>query len=374
MSWGLDPDVQVVSQPLNEAGYQCVFVGKWHLPSANCYDIPGFEVLNPGMNGEGTTADSLLTRSAATWLHQEKPSAPFFLHVGYTQPHDICAWLRLTQAQKGFRYPELKDLVPDVSHNQVIPNGEPQMLQDLRFLREGWQHNWGEDEWKQYRYHYYRQVEMVDAEIGVLLDALEASPHANDTVIVFASDHGEGLGCHQLTHKAYLYDDGMRVPLVLCDPNGEVRGCVDEGLSSGLDLYPTLCGLAGVPVSDEYRGNDLSPVLNGEKREVPDFVVVETANLLVPDPKNPGQRPPPDQWVMLQGRSVVTSRFGSMFYQGDPNVMLFDYEDDPGETVNLACENPDHPEVQRHLKILKHWEAQLNRSSQCPPFFADTPS
>jgi len=366
---GIDPNVPVISHPLKEAGYQCLFIGKWHLPSANGYTIPGFEVLNPGMNCEGTTSDSLLTRSAVTWIQQEKSPQPFFLHVGYTQPHDICAWLRLTQKQKGVRYPQLQEAFPQNPTNCEIPVGEPEMLENLRFQREGWQNSWGEVEWAQYRYYYYRQVEMVDMEIGILLDSLEASPHANDTIIMFASDHGEGVGCHQLTHKAHLYSDGMRVPLILCDPGSNVSGVVDDGLSSGLDVYPTLCSLAGAQLPERYHGKDLSPVLDGIPRENHDYVVVEAANLILPDHKKPGTRPPPDQWEMLQGRSVITERYGSMFYQRDPKRMLFDYQVDPGETKNIAAQDPQHPELLRHFQLLQEWESKLRRSPQAPQFF-----
>ena len=117
---------------------------------------------------------------------------------------------------------------------------------------------WCERMWQYYVWSYYRQVEMVDAAIGRILDALENSPHAGNTLVAFTSDHGDAMGRHRLVHKLSLYDPAVRVPMIVAWPGQVAENHVDRThLVSGFDLTPTLCDYAGTAAPPEMRGRSL---------------------------------------------------------------------------------------------------------------------
>ena len=133
---------------------------------------------------------------------------------------------------------------------------------------------WSDTVWHYYVWSYHRQVEMVDASIGRILDALENSPHADNTLIVFTSDHGDGMAHHRLFHKLSFYDGSLRVPLIVSWPGQVAENHVDRThLASGFDLTPTLCDYAGTAPPPEQRGLSLRPVIKGRNPSWRDYVV-----------------------------------------------------------------------------------------------------
>src|SRR5690606_26519375 len=124
---------------------------------------------------------------------------------------------------------------------------EPSRVAALRASQQPAQGKWTEDQWRYYLWSYYRQVEMVDAEIGRVLTALEESGLADNTLVVLTSDHGEGMGEQQMVRKDFLYESAVRVPLVARLPRRIPAGRrLSRTLTSGLDLMPTFCEYAGV--------------------------------------------------------------------------------------------------------------------------------
>jgi iduronate 2-sulfatase len=108
---------------------------------------------------------------------------------------------------------------------------------------------------------YYASVSFVDAQIGRLLDALEEEGLAEDTVVVLWSDHGWKLGEHAMWCKHTNFELDARVPLIVRMPEGEADGGSREALVELIDLYPTLCELAGLAVPDRCEGESLVPLL-----------------------------------------------------------------------------------------------------------------
>src|SRR5690606_16983394 len=123
-------------------------------------------------------------------------------------------------------------------------------------------------DWRLYNWMYYRYCEKVDASVGRVLDALEASGEADRTLVVFTSDHGEGLGSHGLYWKAFMYESSVRVPMVIAFPGQLAEGVVnDRTLVSGVDLFPTFCDAAGIPHPPGLCGTSLFAQLDAGKRE-----------------------------------------------------------------------------------------------------------
>ncbi len=134
---------------------------------------------------------------------------------------------------------------------------------------------WDPDQWRRYRYAYYRLCERVDAEIGTLITALDRSGLRDDTMIVFTSDHGDGLAAHGWNQKKLLIEDVVGVPLIIVPPGGTAGTIRDELISVGLDLLTTLCDYAGLdpPAGD---GRSVRPLVEGAAPPWRDQLVVET--------------------------------------------------------------------------------------------------
>ena len=108
---------------------------------------------------------------------------------------------------------------------------------------------WGETEWRQYRWAYARLIEKMDAEVGRVMDALKSAGLREQTLVVYTSDHGDGDASHHWNQKMVLYEEAVRVPLIVSWPGHTPAGKVDDArlVSMGLDLLPTFCQFAGVP-------------------------------------------------------------------------------------------------------------------------------
>jgi len=200
--------------------------------------------------------------------------------------------------------------------------------------------------WRYYLYIYARQVEMLDADVGRLLDAVEACGRAENTMILFTSDHGDGRGRHMHVSKWYPYDEAVKVPMIVACPSRIAEGKQDTThLVSGVDVVPTICDYAGIEPPEHTRGASLRPLLENKAVRWRELVVSE---------------------FMLRGRMLRTDRYKYVTYRGDPVEMLFDMKADPWETKNLY-EEPRHAQVlAEHRRMLDEYEAQLRPVQPAP--------
>lgn len=180
------------------------------------------------------------------------------------------------------------------------------------------------DDWRRYRWAYYRMIEKVDAYLGRVLDALHAAdPNA---VVVFTSDHGECAGAHGFSEKVVFYEESVRVPFVLTWPGHITAGRSAAFVNTGTDLMPTLLDLCGLPAATGLPGRSVRPVTAGvTPADWPDHVVSE--NLM-----RAGDTP-------INGRMIRTAQFKYCIYdRGTSRESLFDEIKDPLEQTNLAAD------------------------------------
>ncbi|NQT15247.1 MAG: sulfatase-like hydrolase/transferase [Planctomycetes bacterium] len=333
----IEPDMPDLGQWFTENGYDSVYAGKWHVSGRN--NAESFRVL-PGGTPQGELGDAAVSRACQGFLLNRSPGDPFFLTAGLLQPHDICYWIMQHHADIGeLPYPELADQLPELPPNFHYDPREPERLKQRKKpnARGGGTATWSELHWRYYIWSYLRHVEMVDAEIGRILDALEDSEHVKDTVVVFTSDHGEGRARHQMVTKGYLYDEAAKVPLVVSWPGQIGEGRRDgEHLVSGLDFAPTVCDYAGIAPPPKCRGRSLRPILEGANVSWREFVVASSA---------------------ITGRMVRTADYKYVTYRDDPTDQLFHMKDDPWETKNLAGRSEHESIVADHRKLLADYEA-----------------
>jgi len=322
--------------------YETLYAGKWHLPRTHQNEIEGFTVLHTGIGGQGNLGDTGTSRACEAYLRNRTAQRPFLLVASFLQPHDICEWLRINTANPDrLRYPELLDELPALPDNFEFDTREPQYLNETRRTRDPAKGGWGRQQWRYYLWSYYRHIEMVDGEVGRLLQAIEETGEAENTVIVFTSDHGEGLARHQMVRKSSPYDEASRVPLLVSWPGHVSEDRTDAAhLVTGMDIMPTLCDYAEIEPPPAVRGKSLRPLLEGKPISWHDYIVTEM----------PGNR----------ARLVRTERYKYVSYANDPVDLLFDMRDDPGETKNLAADPQYASVVADHRTLLRQWESRLD--------------
>jgi arylsulfatase A-like enzyme len=213
------------------------------------------------------------------------------------------------------------------------------------------------EDWRRLRWGYYRMIEKVDAEIGAVLDALRVAGLAENTLIIFTSDHGECAGSHRFNQKTVFYDESARVPLIIVWRDKLWHGTTDRLVNIGVDLLPTMLDFAGLTVPEHLPGRSLKPVvLGGATDSWRDFIVVE--NHMAQAGEVDGVKP------QLKGRMVRTARYKYCAYSaGERRESLVDMQVDPGETRNLA-NNPDYSTtLEQHRALLSHFGKEHNDPS-----------
>ncbi|HEV2486853.1 MAG TPA: sulfatase-like hydrolase/transferase [Terracidiphilus sp.] len=180
------------------------------------------------------------------------------------------------------------------------------------------------EEHRRFTAAYYAMIEQVDTEMGRMLAALEETGQADDTIVIFMSDHGEMLGDHGMYLKGpYFYDCLTRVPLIVRWPKRFKAGLKVDALVELLDLAPTLLEAAGIPVPSGMQGRSLTGLLTGSTTKHRDSIYTEylDANALYD--------PPP------MATSVRTEKFKLSVFSRPRTGELYDLVKDPGESNNL---------------------------------------
>ncbi|MGB2820567.1 MAG: sulfatase-like hydrolase/transferase [Phycisphaerae bacterium] len=330
-------------------GYETIYVGKWHLPGSFTHNVPGFTVLTPGVGGQGNLGDTSTSLACEGYLRNRSKDKPFLMVASFFQPHDICQWLRINQHDPGeLRYPQLADELPALPANFRFDPNEPAALGKQRDgnepgVKKG---KWSELHWRYYIWSYYRHIEMVDAEIGRLLDALRQTGHAENTLVMFTSDHGEGLGHHQMVRKNFLYEESVKVPMIVSFGGQARADVVDaEHMVCGLDVVPTVCDYVGIKPPPNMHGRSLRPLLEGRASNRLTFVASEIGH---------------------RARMIRSERYKYVKYRDDPVEQLFDMKADPVETKNLAGDSKLAGVVTDHRRMLAEWQERLSAPPDLP--------
>ena len=147
--------------------------------------------------GKGEYIDGSVARACMGFLENYTGDKPFFLNAGFLNPHDCCYSFGAAGGQGKLSFAEeIEDQLPPLPDNWV-KSARPWGFTGI----------WTELDWRYYIYTYYRWVEMVDAEIASLYDALMNSQFADNTVVIFTADHGDGLGFHGRTSKGFMEEE-----------------------------------------------------------------------------------------------------------------------------------------------------------------------
>jgi iduronate 2-sulfatase len=280
------------------------------------------------LEAEGTDAEQTdgMVALEAIRLMKENRDKPFFIAAGFYRPH--CPYVA---PKKYFdMYPVEKITLPaePPEHFKNIP--KPAFYTDPLY--------WGlnEQQRKEVIRAYYASVSFMDAQVGKLLDALDELGLADNTIIVFWSDHGYNLTEHGQWKKQSLFEDAARVPFFIAAPNARGNGRKSKRVVELVDLYPTLADLCGMEAPRYLAGTSLRPLLN--------------------NPKAKWSRPAYTQVLRakenIMGRSVRTERWRyTEWNNGAEGAELYDHKKDPHEYSNLA-EDPAFAKIRTEMRSL----------------------
>ena len=375
-----DAAAPLVTKLLADAGYDCGLAGKFHLSGAQGRIEPraddGYRVFHwshhphddwpeghayiDWLTAEGHDYDSLYQSLGyiPTELHQttwcadkaidfleEDRAGPWLFSLNCFDPHSPFdppqEWLD--------HYPEREMPGPLFRDSDLAAQ---QRLERVNFQRPP--RSPEEMNAKAYQAKYYAMIELIDHNVGRLLDALERTGQLDRTVVIFTSDHGEALGDHGLLLKGCrFYESLVHVPLLVSCPGRFRQGLRSEALVELTDLAPTLLELAGLKVPTGLHGKSLAAILSGESP--PDrhrvFVRCEYYRALA--------------GVQSFATMVRGERYKQVVYHGHGLGELFDLEADPGEFDN-RWDDPRLASV-RHEHLMMNFDALATAADVGPP-------
>jgi len=294
--------------------------------------------------GDSEYVDYQIADSVASAIRKSRhSSAPFFYAVGFHKPHLVFA-----SPEKYWDLYDEKSIALPVPRN--LAAGSPDFAVDRYYLNQyEWEHSDPDTPFSgQYarliRHAYYASASFVDAQVGMVLDALEESGLEEETIVLFVSDHGFLLGEQNYWGKTNLFEKGLQVPLIVSWKNHIEGGLETDALVEAVDIFPSLVDLAGFELPPYLEGTSFKPVT-----EDPDIAWKEGAI----------SQQPRGLTADREGISLRTARYRYTEWTRNPGGEviareLFDYEKDPAESGNLATD-PENAE------LVKELSAQLNR-------------
>ncbi len=283
-----DARQETLPRLLREAGYQTAIFGKWHLGHGGVHDPTGFDLWDvlpdqgayhdPELIRMGQRrvvpgyATDVITDLSLEWLEQRDPNRPFLLLCHHKAPHR--PWE--PDAAHATLYDEELPLPPtfddDYRHRSRAARRARMRIdihlnpEDLKAPVPPGLSAAEEKRWKYQRYiqDYLRCVASIDDNVGRMLDWLDDAGLTANTIVVYTSDQGFFLGDHGWYDKRFMYEESLRMPLLVRWPEVVEPGWVCDDLALNVDLAPTFLASAGLPASERMQGRSLLPLLAGE--------------------------------------------------------------------------------------------------------------
>ena len=357
----INRDYAVWPQVMRQAGYHTFFSGKWHNDRqtfadsfddggtiffggmGNQYKVPIFDFDPTGAYPKDARyigdkfSSELFTDSAVQFIENYDQTDPFFLYLSFTSPHDP----RTPPGEYATMYkPEDVPVPENFYPEHPFDNGEMRIRDEVlaEFPRTP-------EIVQQHIADYYGMITSQDAEMGRLLQTLEAKGHLDNTIVIYTADHGLAVGQHGLLGKQNLYSHSIRVPSIFAGP-GIPEGVTVDALTYLYDVFPTVCDLTEVDCPGTVEGSSLVPLMEGCVDKIRDsvFAAYKDIHRAVSD----------GRWKLI--RYYVSKETG----KGTDYIQLFDLENDPWETNNLA-DVPEHAERINSLATeMKRWQNETD--------------
>ena len=366
----------VFAKRLQQGGYRTAWIGKWHLeaypegfdywnilPGQGFYYNPDFISMKGDTSRFDGYCTNVITDLALDWLDRREKDKPFCLVVGEKATHRT--WMPDLQdlgkfdhvnfklpenfwddysgrkaAQKQYMNIETLHLSYDLKLQADTGLGKENYLRFNAGQKKKWDAYFNKverkfqsknlsgkalTEWKYQRYmrDYLSTAVSLDRNIGRILDYLDQHGLTQNTLVVYTSDQGFYMGEHRWFDKRFMYEESMRMPLVMRYPGKVKPGTEIEEMVVNIDFAPTLLSFAGVEIPDNIQGKSILPLLEGNKTGWRDAVYYHYYEY-------------PDEHRVMPHFGIRTRRYKLIRFYGDGNFWeLYDLEQDPHEMKNL---------------------------------------
>lgn len=377
LTWRMSPSERTLADEFNEAGYHTVYVGKWHLEgTGRMLPVPrsrqgrwhkwfGFELRNSHFDTfyfeDGDPTPQPLGKYQTDGLFELTMG---YLEGGAGAEKPFCCVLSVEPPHFPYEAPEEHLANWRDRPLQLPPSFETEL--DYYVPLSHWPDDAGRTaEMKKDRVRtYYAMIENLDWNVGRMLEFLERTGLAEDTVVVLMADHGEMGGAHGLptAMKTYPFEESIAIPLIVRDPRRpDLVGRMIADPVGTEDLHPTLCGLAGIQPAQELPGTDLTPLIRGERDGLErDGILLEAVQ----------EFREAAAFYRHAFRGIRTRRWKYTVLSGPKGVgpwQLFDMCKDPYEMDNLAS-RPEYRERIRKLhEALRRKLAETEDHFVLPP-------
>lgn len=341
----------LLPEVLGAAGYATFATGKWHngeqsfvraFPDARSVffggmddhtkvpiaDVTGGKVGNRRVAAKFSSEE--FAGAAIDFVKSHQGKKPFFCYVAFTAPHDP---RNPPEKYREIYYKKRPPLPANFRPLPAFDNGFTRNIRDENLAAYPRTREAVGDQLCEY----YGLITHLDEQVGRVLDALEASEHAKNTVVVYAADHGLALGSHGLLGKQSLYEHSMKCPLVVAGP-GIPAGKSTDAFTYLFDLFPTICALTGAKPPEKLAGESLRPLWTGAKVRLRDSVFLPYSGLM---------------------RSVRDERWKLIVYPPINHREMFDLKADPDEMKDLAADPAHAATVERLTGLMKDWQKKV---------------
>ena len=377
----MNPGHRCLGHVVTEAGYQTAYVGKWHLwanelgnhldpknsftpRGAHRLGFDGFwasygfhhnywdtyyhtespeKITIPGYEPDGQTD------LAIRWLRESRdPGTPFCMVLSYGTPHDPWGrdnipdeyWDRF----QGVNFPYPANYLP---HNDPYADAWGCLQQDKRQQLPDWMRG------------YYAMTANLDWNFGRLLAAVEEMGLAEDTILVFTSDHGEMFGAHGRRAKNIFYEEAARVPFLLRWPGRVPAGSRSDACLGTVDIMPTLLTLMCLEAPAEAEGRNLSHCALGTPGPEPDAAFLQNTGACAAWEDG-------HEWRALRDKRYTYAK-----YRVDSRELLFDNVADPLQMHDLSGESGHRATLERFRGILESKMASINDTFATSTWYRD---
>jgi N-acetylglucosamine-6-sulfatase len=378
----LEPARQHLAHGMRAAGYETAVVGKWHLGAEPDFDyycvLPGQgSYFNPILREKGggewpgnerrfsgydsAHSSDVITDLSIEWLQRRERDRPFFLMHHYKAPHD-----NFENAERyDWLYEDVDIPEPPGLRERAAHGPADRPLYGTSVSRRNTRRNMGhhmfvdpslDDEtytgtsYQRYLKKYLRTVRGVDDGIGRLLRHLGDTGELERTMVVYTSDQGFMLGEHDYIDKRWMYEESLRVPLIVRWPGGVEPGSTSDALVNNVDFAPTLLDVAGAAIPGSMEGRSLVPILGGSTP--PDWRAAVYYRYWMhmthhDNPAHYGIRTPDFKLIFFYGLPLDAA--GALPDATPPYWELYDLRRDPHETRNVH-DDPTYAETARRLR------------------------
>ncbi|MEO0795484.1 MAG: sulfatase [Verrucomicrobiota bacterium] len=402
----LEPEKQYLPMEMKKLGYSTAMIGKWHLksepvkydyykvlPGQGLYFDPVFREKGRGewpdnvVESTGHSSD-VITDITIDYLENLDRSKPFFIMHHYKAPHDEFEFApRYKDYLADVKVPEPESLYSQKGFGSIATRGEEDSLRTVigtsvsdRHERRNYTKNYVKEpgdmsteektsqSYQTYLKDYLRCVKGIDDNLGRLFDYLKAEGLWENTIIIYTGDQGFMLGAHDLIDKRWMYEEAMRMPLIIHYPKELQTGVETDLIVNNTDFAPTMIDLAGGEVPDYMQGRSFANTLKGLPEEdwrTSTYYRYWMHMIHHWVPAHFGVRTKDYKLILYYGKNYVPEENWNDFYWGKQYEgylgetpvawEFYDLRNDPNEMTNQYG-NPEYAAVIKELK------AELERS------------